>query len=258
VVDNVIEDMQENGVAAADDTVSVAGLRIAGNRLDRCRGGRPAAWPWRAGAVVLAGGTDVTIASNRFTGNGPLEPGGPAFRVIFLEDLSGAEIGGNVFQENTVSGATTGLGVVQVTAPRGALRICGNVLQRNGGQALWIDEGSGEGADHVTVHDNQFLGGFNLSKAPWIDVEAARLSWQGNVSAIEESSGTPSVQLRTTHAVVSGNTARGLGEQQAMRVESQDAALGRLVASGNLTWGTMQIVGFPAGGVATPGNLVLP
>jgi hypothetical protein len=245
--------------------VTAAALRLSGNRLEGCwQGGAM----WQPGALVLGGGSEVSITDNVVVRNGTtaVQSG---FHAIYAEDLSSLQFTGNLVDENGRDGTPSTTGAVLLRSVQIDARIQGNSIRRNGGTALAVEapgppESQGVGTS-VMVQDNYFEGR-GVQDYPIVYVTGVRrVHYQDNVSWQEMSSGilayaAASVLLRPLHAVVTGNTVdvNRPGYSRLAVQATPPGAQARAIVTSNLIKGPLVPSGYVAGGLVAIHNLALP
>jgi Family of unknown function (DUF6519)/Periplasmic copper-binding protein (NosD) len=238
--DNMLQLMLQNGISTASDVIFVSGLRISRNQVRGCLGGTPQASPWHSGVLVIGSGQDVRVTENTFVQNGPTVVRTGRFDTIYLEDILGAELTGNLVADNaSLPGldrfALSGIFLLSV---QGDVRIHGNTVRENGGFALGIS-GSPirEQIQRVLVQDNYFASGINPYPILVWTVDVESLQFQGNQSVHSpppEFGGLPSVYLNSVQCNTNGNTVQ-TSDQWGLWVISVES-----ITSGNMVRTTGQ------------------
>jgi hypothetical protein len=256
VADNRITGAQRAGIGVRDSSVAVRRARIAGNRLEGCRGDVPTGAPQAAGVLVLSACQDVSIAGNTFTGNSPSVPNPFSWFVISISDARGLELTDNTIANNLVAQTGQGtFGAIGMSA-RGVVRIQGNLIRDNGGVGLFmIGSVEPQTATHALVENNHVAsarGPFSLVAI----FSAANLQFVGNQCLRETAAAGSAVLMVAATASVCSNTIRfagsvGLVVGGAQLVVSANVVRAVAAAPSALFVSGMPMAGLPGQAVVT-------
>lgn len=199
--DNLLHTIAQNGISTAKQAISVSGLRVSRNRVRGCAGGGSDSRLWCSGALVIGTGSEISVVGNSFTENGHSGPSERSFHVIFMDEVTGVEIAGNLIAENVLQGGSCSIKLFPLQG--GSNQIYGNTVRGNGGIPLYIN---GDGSMQVQVQDNFLDGGENSPYLICI-TSVDSLQFQGNQCFHSLPKSFPLVYLwNFERVIVNGNT----------------------------------------------------
>lgn len=265
IEDNVIEFMRQNGISTINDSSSVNDLRISRNTIQQCLVGAANAIPWMSGAIVISGGRNVQITENDIHNNVPNPNAGKQFYAIYGQDLSGIYLMHNVLSENVPNPASSlsEVGGIRLNFVRDEIKVIGNTIRNNGGQALVINAEPSpqqraivQGNHFISELDNRFLILVLVDRLEHLQFENNQVAHSpvqlGQVSL------PASTLLRGALLIVHGNTVRSINNQSGLGIVATAGSSSRGILSSNLTTGLPQIYNYPFGTLAQTHNLQLP